>query len=66
MVYYTNRRDRNFLLFGSGARGNGVWNATLSERRSMSSIFLEHSRLPQVRRPLNRRVLRRVLLRHVL
>ena len=51
MVYYTNRRDRNFLLFGSGARGNGVWNATLTERREMSTIFLEHSRLPQVRAP---------------
>ena len=53
MVYYTNRRDRNYLLFpaddpnGAGSRGNGVWNATLTERRRWAQISLERSRLPR-------------------
>jgi len=46
IVWITNRRDMNYLLYKNGSRGNGVWNATLSERRAMSQIFLENSRLP--------------------
>ncbi|KAL1511546.1 hypothetical protein AB1Y20_006340 [Prymnesium parvum] len=47
MVYYTNRRDRNYVLYGTGSRGNGVWNATLSERRAMGEVFVKHSKLPK-------------------